>query len=173
MYPEICLRGLSRMIPELAVYLENIPRSTLVDGGYYTQTPDNIPLVGPASGVAVDGVCMDLTQLHQIIPLSHLKHYYYLHCGISLFLSSIHVSDSDLVFAVDDTPIVCHLLHYLDTCGALGGFGVMASAGVGNLLAKHICGDTLPDYAKNLLPARFESQAYLDEIASIGDTGKI
>ena len=52
---EVCLRGLSKMIPGLAEYIENIPRSTYVDGGYYTQTPENYPLIGPVGGEGAEG----------------------------------------------------------------------------------------------------------------------
>ncbi len=45
-YPEVVLRGLCRMVPGLAVYLERRERP-FVDGGYYTKTRDNRPLVGP------------------------------------------------------------------------------------------------------------------------------
>ncbi len=44
-YPEICLRGMSVMIPALEAYAEQLPRPW-VDGGYYAKTPDNRPLVG-------------------------------------------------------------------------------------------------------------------------------
>lgn len=45
-YFEIVLRGLSRMVPGLAAYLEKAPRPT-IDGGYYTKTRENRPLIGP------------------------------------------------------------------------------------------------------------------------------
>ena len=44
--PEIALRGWSRMLPSLKRYFSRLPRMTL-DGGYYTKTPENRPLVGP------------------------------------------------------------------------------------------------------------------------------
>ena len=44
--PDIALRGLSVMLPGLAPYLEVMPK-TVVDGGYYTKTRENRPLVGP------------------------------------------------------------------------------------------------------------------------------
>ena len=50
-YPEITLRGLATMIPGLAVYLNKIPRPIL-DGGYYTRTRENRPLISP---LPVDG----------------------------------------------------------------------------------------------------------------------
>ena len=45
-YAEICLRGISTMIPGLGAYVERMPKPW-VDGGYYTKTRDNRPLVGP------------------------------------------------------------------------------------------------------------------------------
>jgi len=45
-YGEICLRGMSRMIPALAEYLTRLPRA-FVDGGYYTKTRENRLLAGP------------------------------------------------------------------------------------------------------------------------------
>ena len=46
LYPEAVLRGLSTMVPDLGAYLDHLPEP-FVDGGYYTATPDNMPLVGP------------------------------------------------------------------------------------------------------------------------------
>lgn len=48
LYPEVVLRGLSTMIPGLRRYREALP-TPVVDGGYYTKTPENRPLVGPLS----------------------------------------------------------------------------------------------------------------------------
>jgi glycine/D-amino acid oxidase-like deaminating enzyme len=45
-YPEIALRGLATMLPGMRQYFERIPRPAL-DGGYYTKTRENRPLVGP------------------------------------------------------------------------------------------------------------------------------
>jgi sarcosine oxidase subunit beta len=50
-YPEIALRGLARMLPALEAYFDRPPRPWL-DGGYYTKTQENRPLVGP---LALDG----------------------------------------------------------------------------------------------------------------------
>ncbi|OLP87077.1 hypothetical protein AK812_SmicGene31743 [Symbiodinium microadriaticum] len=47
MYPELCLAGLQRMVPDLAQYEGQLGRDTVVDGGYYTNTPDGRPLIGP------------------------------------------------------------------------------------------------------------------------------
>ena len=65
--PEIALRGWSRMLPALKRYFSRLPRMTL-DGGYYTKTPENRPLVGPLpvagawvnaaySGFGIMGAC--------------------------------------------------------------------------------------------------------------------
>jgi glycine/D-amino acid oxidase-like deaminating enzyme len=55
-YPEIVLRGLVTMIPGLKVYLDRLPKS-VVDGGYYTKTRENRPLIGklPVEGAYVIG----------------------------------------------------------------------------------------------------------------------
>jgi glycine/D-amino acid oxidase-like deaminating enzyme len=45
-YGEICLRGMSRMIPALQAYLPRLPR-VFTDGGYYTKTRENRLLAGP------------------------------------------------------------------------------------------------------------------------------
>lgn len=45
-FPEIVLRGLTSMLPGLAAYLGKAPRP-MVDGGYYTKTRENRPLIGP------------------------------------------------------------------------------------------------------------------------------
>ncbi len=46
-FGEIALRGIARLIPGLAPYAERIPRFS-IDGGYYTKTVENRPLIGPA-----------------------------------------------------------------------------------------------------------------------------
>lgn len=45
-YPEIALRGLSAMLPRMNEYFVKMPRPQL-DGGYYTKTRENRPVVGP------------------------------------------------------------------------------------------------------------------------------
>jgi len=45
-YPEVALRGMARMIPALKNYFGRFPRPHL-DGGFYTKTRENRPLVGP------------------------------------------------------------------------------------------------------------------------------
>lgn len=45
-YPEIVLRGLTTMIPDMKNYFSKSSRPAL-DGGYYTKTPENRPLIGP------------------------------------------------------------------------------------------------------------------------------
>lgn len=45
-FPEIVLRGMTTLAPGLAAYLDKLPKS-YVDGGYYTKTQENRPLIGP------------------------------------------------------------------------------------------------------------------------------
>ena len=53
-YPEVALRGLSVMLPRMKEYFGRMPRPQL-DGGYYTKTQENRPLVGP---MGVEGAYM-------------------------------------------------------------------------------------------------------------------
>ena len=45
-FPEIVLRGHATMLPGMQAYFERPPHPTL-DGGYYTKTVENRPLIGP------------------------------------------------------------------------------------------------------------------------------
>jgi len=45
-YPEVVMRGMVRLAPGLAAYLDRLP-PMVVDGGYYTKTAENRPLIGP------------------------------------------------------------------------------------------------------------------------------
>lgn len=47
LYPEVTLRGLATMVPAFDRYLAHLPKA-FVDGGYYTKTRENRPLIGPA-----------------------------------------------------------------------------------------------------------------------------
>jgi glycine/D-amino acid oxidase-like deaminating enzyme len=84
-YPEMVLRGLSRMIPALNKYVDRLPKAT-VDGGYYTKTRENRPLigklpiegaylVGALSGFGVMAACAagELVAAH--VSNSNLPHY--------------------------------------------------------------------------------------------------
>ena len=46
-FPEIVLRGASRLHPALARYAGNVPRRRHHYGGWYTMTEENWPLIGP------------------------------------------------------------------------------------------------------------------------------
>jgi glycine/D-amino acid oxidase-like deaminating enzyme len=59
MYAETVLRGLTTMIPKLSGYRDRAPES-VIDGGYYTKTTDNLPLIG-AAGAEGAFVCGGLS----------------------------------------------------------------------------------------------------------------
>jgi glycine/D-amino acid oxidase-like deaminating enzyme len=111
-FPELALRGMSRMIPGFRAYLDPMPRVYL-DGGYYTKTRENRPLIGP---LPVEGA---------------------------------HV------------------------VGALSGYGLMAACAAGELLAAHVTGSSLPDYAPAFVLARYEDPAYLARLDAWGPTGQL
>jgi glycine/D-amino acid oxidase-like deaminating enzyme len=58
-YPEICVRGLTKLFPQIKSYLSDseVRKSFRVNGGYYCKTLDNMPLIGPAPST-IDGVFM-------------------------------------------------------------------------------------------------------------------
>jgi len=55
-YPDLALRGLVKMIPGMQAYVEKPPRPR-IDGGYYTKTAENRPLIGqlPVRGAYLIG----------------------------------------------------------------------------------------------------------------------
>ncbi|HJW91546.1 MAG TPA: FAD-binding oxidoreductase [Anaerolineales bacterium] len=111
-YPEIALRGLATMLPGLRVYFDKSLRPSL-DGGYYTRTRENRPLIGP---LPVEGA-----------------------------------------FVI----------------GALSGYGLMASLAAGELLAAHLTGNSLPDYAPAFSLERYQDPAYQQLLENWGDPGQI
>ena len=98
-YQEVLMRGLCVMVPQMAAYLDRMPKPW-VDGGYYCKTRENRPLIGP---LPVDGA-----------------------------------------FVI----------------GALSGYGVMAAAAAGELLAAHVTGGALPDYAPAFDLRRYDDPVY-------------
>ncbi|MFV1961734.1 MAG: FAD-dependent oxidoreductase, partial [Acidimicrobiia bacterium] len=83
------------------------------DGGYYTKTRENRPLIGP--------------------------------CG----------------------PEGFHVV------AGLSGFGVMVAAGAGDLLASHVTGRSLPNYAESFLLSRYDDSRYMAEIQALEDSGQL
>lgn len=55
--------------------------------------------------------------------------------------------------------------------GALSGFGTMAAAATGDLIARWIAGDPMPDYAKKLAPARRDDPRLMAELAAATSKG--
>ncbi len=110
LYAEAVIRGLTTMIPGVGAYRDHLPQA-VVDGGYYTKTAENRPLIGPAGPEGL-----------------HLA------CGYS-------------------------------------GFGVMVAVGAADLLAAHVLGETLPDYADAFLLSRYEDPRSLEELAA-ADSGQ-
>ncbi|MFL5800867.1 MAG: NAD(P)/FAD-dependent oxidoreductase [Roseiflexaceae bacterium] len=111
-YPELALRGMAAMIPALAQYFDRAPKP-YIDGGYYTKTRENRPLIGP---LPVEGAYI---------------------------------------------------------IGALSGYGVMAAAAAGELLAAYIAGTPLPPYAPAFALARYDDPDYQRLLDNWPDTGQL
>ena len=56
---------------------------------------------------------------------------------------------------------------------AFSGFGVMAACAGGDLLARHVCGATLPAYAPAFLLSRYQDPDYCQRLAHWGDGGQL
>jgi glycine/D-amino acid oxidase-like deaminating enzyme len=56
LYPEVVVRGLSRMVPGLGAYVDGM-RKPFVDGGYYCKTRENRLLVGPTPVAGFHVLC--------------------------------------------------------------------------------------------------------------------
>jgi glycine/D-amino acid oxidase-like deaminating enzyme len=111
-YPEVVLRGLAAMLPGIQGYFERMPQPQL-DGGYYTKTRENRPLVGP---LPVEGAFV---------------------------------------------------------LGAVSGYGIMSACAMGELLAQHITGTSLPEYASSLLLSRYEDIEYVNGLDSLQESGEL
>jgi len=57
--------------------------------------------------------------------------------------------------------------------GALSGFGIMASAGVADLVAAHVSGAALPAYAPAFMLDRYDDPAYQRKLEELTETGQI
>jgi glycine/D-amino acid oxidase-like deaminating enzyme len=87
---EVVVRGVARMAPAFAIYLERM-RRPFVDGGYYTKVPDNRPVVGPT----------ELTGLHLLAALSG---YGIMAAMGAAELLAAHLADSPPTWAPDLAP---------------------------------------------------------------------
>ena len=57
--------------------------------------------------------------------------------------------------------------------GALSGFGVMAACASGELLASHVTGSALPNYAPAFTLERYSDPAYLAMLDKLSDSGQL
>ncbi|MEP7357969.1 MAG: FAD-dependent oxidoreductase, partial [Anaerolineales bacterium] len=57
--------------------------------------------------------------------------------------------------------------------GGLSGYGLMAACGAAELLAGHITGTGLPDYAAAFSPARYDDPGYQARLAGWDDSGQL
>ena len=57
--------------------------------------------------------------------------------------------------------------------GALSGFGIMVGCAAGELTAAWISGGTLPGYARDLSPGRFQDPRYTRKIREIQEDGEL
>ncbi len=58
-------------------------------------------------------------------------------------------------------------------CGAVSGYGLMAAGGIGELLAAHVTGSALPDYAPAFSLDRYDDPAYQALLKNWNTTGQL
>jgi glycine/D-amino acid oxidase-like deaminating enzyme len=57
--------------------------------------------------------------------------------------------------------------------GALSGYGIMAGCGAGDLLSRHITGQTLPSYAPDFTLERYKDPIYQEKLKALDGTGQL
>ena len=65
----------------------------------------------------------------------------------------------------ENRPLIGPLDQGIYLLGALSGYGIMAALGAGDLLARHVLGENLPPYAKDLAPGRYQDPGYRPKAA--------
>ena len=113
-FPGIVLRGASRYIPALGVYVDQPPTPLVQFSGYYTRTPENWPIIGP------------------------LEEY-----------------------------------EGLFTVAALSGYGTMTACAAGDLVARWMSGESLPEYARHFHRNRYSDPEIMAEINAIESDGQL
>jgi glycine/D-amino acid oxidase-like deaminating enzyme len=73
----------------------------------------------------------------------------------------------------ENRPLIGPVAEGVYVSCAYSGFGVMASCGSGELIARHIAGGALPDYAPAFLLARYHDPEYRALLDTWGDGGQL
>jgi len=85
-----------------------------------------------------------------------------------------YVDGGYYVKAPDNRPLIGPLpVEGAFVSAAFSGFGIMAACAGGELLAAHVTGSALPDYAPAFDPARFDSPGYLERFEGHGALGQL
>ncbi|NKB56983.1 MAG: FAD-dependent oxidoreductase [Alphaproteobacteria bacterium] len=75
---------------------------------------------------------------------------------------------------VENRPLIGPLpLEGAYICGAFSGFGIMTSMAAGDLLAVHITGAELPDYAPEFLLTRYDAPGYRQRFSEATASGQL
>ncbi|MBF8257580.1 MAG: putative oxidoreductase [Anaerolineales bacterium] len=74
----------------------------------------------------------------------------------------------------ENRPLIGPLpVHGAFVLGALSGYGLMASAGAGEILAAHVVGEEPPSYARAFLLERYDDPVYQALLENWGTTGQL
>ena len=76
--------------------------------------------------------------------------------------------------AIDNRPLIGPLcVPGTFVCGGYSGYGIMASAAGGELLAGHVLEEKLPGYASAFHPKRLNDSSYLDSVHGLRQSGQL
>ena len=74
----------------------------------------------------------------------------------------------------ENRPLIGPLpVHGAFVLGALSGYGLMAAAGSGEILAAHLVGEEPPSYARAFLLERYDDPVYQALLENWGTTGQL
>ena len=97
--------------------------------------------------------------------------------GLSAYLSSgvrPYVDGGYYIRTRENRPLISPLpVKGLYVSGAYSGFGIMSSCGGGDLIARHIAGQPLPEYAPAFALSRYEDPDYKAMLDQWSEDGQL
>ena len=154
-YPEVALRGLSRVVPAFAAYYDETRREAMLaarPSGRGAMPQLRTPLVGELCRRArVSRSPPPCPPTQSTRPLRNADGGYYVKTA----------ENHPLVGPTPAPDGKSGAVAGAFTCGALSGFGMMASHAAGELCAAYATGaSVLPDYAQLMSPLRYQDDGF-------------
>lgn len=155
LYPDVAMRGLSRVVPAFAAYYDEARREALLakrGGGAAGDAPQLRPPVVVSRLSVAPSASSSPAIFPRPRPLRTAQDggYY------------VKTAENHPLVGPTPTPDARGgSIGGAFTCGALSGFGMMASHAAGELCAAHVTGaSSLPSYAALMSPMRYQDEAF-------------